>query len=110
MVTGGARIGGGEMPMMISLGNKVKQERKLLGLTLQALGDLCGMSKSSVWEIENDRVPRPSAESVFSLSRALGVSMEYLMSNDLIEPSSAADIAAENARKLAQIWEVFHGT
>ena len=48
--------------MPTPLGERVREIRQKRGLTLEALADRVGSSKSYMWEIENKDVARPSAE------------------------------------------------
>ena len=80
---------------MSNIGTRIKQLRMNLDLTLEALAERIGASKSYIWDIENGKLPRPSAEKVFALARALHVTMEELVNdeftnelNDLIESST----------------------
>lgn len=58
---------------------KVKEERERLGLSLEALGERIGSTKSYMWELENKDSSRPSADKVFKLAEAFGCAPEYLM-------------------------------
>lgn len=69
------------------LGAKVKNLRKLKGLTLEELGAEIGSGKSYIWELENRGVKRPSAEKLAAIAKALDTTTEYLVNNDMTEPS-----------------------
>ena len=58
---------------------KIKEERERLDLSLEQLGERIGSAKSYMWELENKESVRPSAEKVFKLANAFGVTPEYLM-------------------------------
>jgi len=64
-------------------GSKVKHKRKELNLTLEELGKMISSTKAYVWELETKKVSRPSADKVLLLSRALNVSMEYLIDDKI---------------------------
>lgn len=64
---------------MATFGDKIKDLRKKAGLTLDQLGEMTGSSKSYVWELENKNPPRPSAEKIDRIAKALGVTADYLM-------------------------------
>ena len=51
--------------------NKVRIYREGQGYTLQELADLCGSSKSYIWELENGRAT-PSIRLAYAISTALG--------------------------------------
>lgn len=63
--------------------------RKKAGLTLEQFAEQIGASKSSVWELENKEKARPSADRVNEVARVLGVTPEFLMNDDVAEPSIA---------------------
>lgn len=62
----------------LGMGPRVKELRKLRGLSLQQVSDRAGMTKSWLWEIEQGRQTNPTINSAVALSRALGVSLDYL--------------------------------
>jgi len=69
--------------MAISMiGEKVKLLRMDMGLTLDKLAKFASVSKSYIWDIENGKVPRPSAENVFAIANALMVDTEFLINDD----------------------------
>lgn len=61
------------------LGEKIRRLRKEKGYTLDKLAEICGSSKSYIWELENKDPPRPSAEKVSRIAEALGVTSDYLV-------------------------------
>ena len=62
----------------LGIGERVKALRDQRGLTLQEVADRCGITKSWIWEIEQGRQRNPSVNSAVALSRALGVSLDFL--------------------------------
>jgi len=70
------------------LGQKVKSLRNKDGKTLEELANEIKTTKSYIWELENKESVRPSADKVFKLAGALGVTAEYLVDNtNTLEPS-----------------------
>lgn len=68
--------------MPSSLGPKVKTLRQSKGMTLDQLAETARSSKSYIWALENREVPpQPSAEKIFAIAAALGVTPEYLLSD-----------------------------
>lgn len=61
---------------------KIKQHRKRLGYTLEELADKVGSSKSYIWELENKTL-NPGAYVLLQLADTLGVSVDYLLRDDL---------------------------
>ena len=79
--------------MPTPLGERVREFRLKLGLTLEALAQRVGSSKSYMWEIENKDVARPSAEKLHQIAAALDTTAEYLLAADEVTEAEAADIA-----------------
>lgn len=65
-----------------SLGTRVKLLRELRGMSLQAVGDAAGLTKSHVWELEQGRASNPTVNAVWGLSAALCVSPAMLLGLD----------------------------
>lgn len=69
------------------LGAKIKDLRKDKGFTLEQLAEKIGSGKSYIWEIESRVVKRPSAEKLTAIAQALETSTEFLINNDMTEPT-----------------------
>jgi transcriptional regulator with XRE-family HTH domain len=67
---------------------KLRMERKL---TLDKLAEDAGLSKSYLWELENKSPPRPSAEKLAGIAKALGVTVDYFMGADTPEDLESAE-------------------
>lgn len=65
----------------MSLAKKIRDERKKAGLTLDQLADKAGLSKTYLWELEQDQegVKRPSADVVLKIADALSLTIADLM-------------------------------
>ncbi|MFN3624585.1 MAG: helix-turn-helix domain-containing protein [Hyphomicrobium sp.] len=72
----------GENDVSTPLGDKIRDQRKAKGYTLDKLAELSDSSKSYIWELENKNPPRPSAEKLASIAGALGVTVDYLIGSD----------------------------
>ena len=80
--------------MPTPLGERVREQRRKRGLTLEGLAERVGSSKSYMWEIENKEVVRPSAEKLAMIATALDTTVEYLLAGDgEKEEENAEDIA-----------------
>lgn len=62
-------------------------------MTLDQLAEATGSSKSYIWELENKNPPRPSAEKLSTVAKALGVTIDYLLGTDEQTKASAEDTA-----------------
>jgi transcriptional regulator with XRE-family HTH domain len=68
--------------MQKTFGDRIKERRTALKLTLEQLAQATDSSKSYVWELENKNPPRPSAEKLSAIARALDVTVDWLMGAD----------------------------
>jgi len=77
-----------------SIGDRIRALRKQSELTLDKLAEQAGLSKSYLWELENKDPPRPSAEKLAGIAKALETTVDYLIGTDpKIDLQSAADKA-----------------
>lgn len=65
----------------MSLGKKIKEQRKLLGVNQQELADKLDMSLNSIKKMETDRMV-PSLETFEKLINLFNVSADYMLSRD----------------------------
>ncbi len=99
---------------MATFGEKIRDLRKEAKLTLEQLADRTESSKSYIWELENKNPPRPSAEKIDRIAKALGVTADYLMdeSADLVTAEDQAffrkyrELSPEAKEKLRKITDV----
>ena len=63
----------------MSLGKKIKRERKKWKLSIDSLAKKVGCSKSYLWEIENNPKTKPSADLVYKISLALKLDIRRLL-------------------------------
>ena len=77
--------------MPTPLGDRVRELRQKRGLTLEALADRVGSSKSYMWEIENKDVARPSAEKLHQIAVALETTTDYLLAAEKVTETDAED-------------------
>lgn len=70
-----------------ALQKKVHDLRKGAGMTLDALAEATGISKSYLWEIENRQsAPRPSAEKLAAIAGVFSVTVDYLLEERATDP------------------------
>ena len=72
--------------MATRLGEKLRKLRKNKGLTLDALAQESGLSKSYLWELENRESQRPSAEKLTALANVFGLPPTYFIEDDVRTP------------------------
>jgi transcriptional regulator with XRE-family HTH domain len=66
-------------------GFKIKKLRKEKKLTLEELANLIDSKKSYVWEMENKPNSRPSAIMIMKLSKALDITCDYLLNDEVTD-------------------------
>src|SRR4051812_14565399 len=71
--------------MAKTVGARIRALRKKKNLTLDQLADQAGLSKSSLWELENKDPPRPSGEKLAGIAKTLEVTVDYLLGGDIVE-------------------------
>ncbi len=102
--------------MATNIGRKIRELRKTKGYTLDELATLADSSKSYIWELENKAPPRPSAQKLAKIAKALGVTMDYFI-NDEVTAEDATDKmfyrkyrnmdpdVKEKIRKMIDLWD-----
>ncbi|MBX9934654.1 helix-turn-helix transcriptional regulator [Methylorubrum populi] len=102
----------------MSFGPRIKELRNAKRMTLDQLAAATGSSKSYVWELENKNPPRPSADKLFAIATALGVTVDYLLGSDSQSLGDAQDQAffreysgmnADTKRQLREIAKTLGG-
>jgi len=104
--------------MSTALGEKLQKLRKEKGLTLDQLAERTGSSKSYIWELENKKPPRPSADKLSKIATELGVTMEYLLDQEQrVTEADATDEmffrkyqqmdadVKKKIRKMVELWD-----
>jgi transcriptional regulator with XRE-family HTH domain len=68
----------------VNVGDRIRRFRQERGLNLSRLAEQAGISKGYLWTLENDPAARrPSAETLYAVAKALGVTMADLMGREL---------------------------
>jgi len=94
---------------MAGVGERIKTRRAELGWTQDQLGQKAGISKSFLSDLENGK-RSVGAENLLDIARALGVSLDYLMTGEASQdqqaevpiPASLARFAAEEGLSFRQ--------
>ncbi|MFG2056139.1 helix-turn-helix domain-containing protein [Micromonospora sp. NPDC048930] len=75
-----------------SVGGRIRRYRQDRALSLSQLAEQAGVSKGYLSTLENDpQARRPSAETLYTIARALGVTMSDLLGRKLL-PAAATEI------------------
>lgn len=101
------------MPMTV--GDRVRQRRNELGLKQEDLAQKAGISKSFLSDVENGK-RSIGAETLLDLSRAMGVSLDYLMTGEDSDdqekqaeiPPALATFAAEEGLSVRDTLTLLH--
>lgn len=100
---------------MATVGERVRKQRTQLGWTQEQLAQRAGISKSFLSDLENGK-RSIGAETLLDLGRAVGVSLDYLMtgesSTDEVHqatiPSALASFAAEESLSIRDTLTLLH--
>ena len=90
-----------------TMGQRIKQRREELQISLTQLSEKAGVAKGYIWEIENensDKDVRPSADTVFKIAEALGTSAADLLGKK-IQQTSTPDIP-DTLRQFAEAQDL----
>jgi len=68
------------LPRMASMGDRIKERRLALGWTLDRLAGEAKISKGFLSDLENGRRESASGQYLSNIARALGVSLDFLIS------------------------------
>lgn len=91
------------MPQLDTVGQRINHIRTQLGLTLEGLADRSGLSKSFLWEVEQDR-SGISGRRLLQLADALNASVEFLLRGGAA-PQGYEPPSIEVPRSLSELAE-----
>ena len=83
----------------MTLGQRIAQKRKELGLSQEALGDQLGLSRQSIYKWESDSSV-PEIEKLIALSKLFDVSVGWLLGVEDDADSTAQDAQQNNSGEL----------
>ena len=84
-----------------TFGDRIRKYRDDAGLSLNQLASSAGVSKGYLWSLENEPDKRPSAETLYAIAEALGVTMSSLLGRRLLtkQPTDIPDSLREFAEE-----------
>lgn len=86
----------------MTVGQRIAQKRKELGLSQEGLGEQLGVSRQAIYKWESDAT-LPEIEKLIALSKIFGVSIGWLLGVEESAPESgAAESAAQESGELTQ--------
>lgn len=86
----------------MSLGLRIADLRRKKGQSLQDVADAVGVSKAHVWELEKERADNPAMGLVTRLADHFGVSVAYLVGEDIGEDKDSPGADAVLQRMFRQ--------
>ncbi len=66
----------------MEIGEKIQARRKELGLTLQAVGDACGVTKSTVQKWETGHIANMRRDRLMCLAQILEVPIDFILGGE----------------------------
>ncbi len=93
-----------EVPAM-TVGQRIAQKRKELGLSQEALGEQLGVSRQSIYKWESDTV-LPEVEKLIALSRLFSVSVGWLLGEEDAETGEEGLAPELTDTQLAMVKEI----
>ena len=91
------------MTRLDTVGQRINYIRSEQGLTLERLADQAGVSKSFLWEVEQDR-SGISGRRLLQVANALGASLDFLLRGDPA-PQDYEPLSIEIPRALSEVAE-----
>ena len=91
------------MPQLNTVGQRINHIRTAKGLTLERLAAVSGLSKSFLWEVEQDR-SGISGRRLLQVADALGASVDYLLRGGDV-PKDYEQPSIEVPRSLGELAE-----
>jgi transcriptional regulator with XRE-family HTH domain len=85
--------------VVMPLKDRVRELRKAAGLTQQALATKAGLSVSVVQHIERGAIPDPRSSTAKALARALGATVDELLSDDEAPPAGQGKLESKKPRR-----------
>jgi transcriptional regulator with XRE-family HTH domain len=75
--------------MSEKFGEKLRKARTARKATLEDLAEAIGSSKAYVWQLENKKNAKPSAELLLKIANFLGIAPDFLLDDSRDEQSEA---------------------
>lgn len=89
----------------MSIGQRIAQKRKELGLSQEALGEELGVSRQAIYKWESDSAV-PEVEKLVQLSRRFGVSVGWLLGVEDGQPEDAESDGELTEQQLKMVEEI----
>lgn len=86
----------------MTIGQRIAQKRKELGLSQEALGEQLGVSRQAIYKWESDSA-LPEIEKLIALSRIFSVSVGWLLGEEDSPTSEPSELTEEQLRMVQEI-------
>ena len=93
----------------MSIGRKVKERRKELGLTQTELANRLNTTKQTIYKYENEIVTNLPSDRIEQLAKALDTTPQFLMGWAEIEITSTKGLTQEQIKKVNNYIEKLKG-
>lgn len=90
---------------MKSIGERIKERRTALGLTLQDLSDKAGVSRQTIFRYENGDIKNIPSDKIELIATALETTPAFLMGWDEEEPQQGYYLDPEAAEIAQEVYE-----
>ena len=88
----------------MKLPEKIQRERKKMGLSQEKLAEKIGVSRQAITKWENG-LASPELEKIVSLSECFKVSTDYLLKDNITEPTPPQESALKGNKRMS--WRTF---
>ena len=86
------------------MSNRIREERKRVGLTMKQLGDIVGVAESAISHYETGK-RQPNHETMLKISETLGVTVGYLIGAEEQKENPAILSDREVDARIWDRWE-----
>ena len=90
----------------MKLPEKIQRERKKMGLSQEKLAEKIGVSRQAITKWENG-LASPELEKIVSLSECFKVSTDYLLKDNITEPTPPQESALKGNKRMS--WRTWLG-
>ena len=89
----------------MSIGQRITQKRKELGLSQEALGEQMGISRQAIYKWESDSA-LPEIDKLITLSKLFGVSVGWLLGVEEAEAAARSEGDSVNQQQMDMVEEI----
>lgn len=90
----------------MTIGQRIAERRKLLGLSQEALGDKMGVSRQAISKWEADAA-LPEIDKLIGLSKRFGVTVGWLLGVEEVQPEQQDALTEEQLNAMEQLIKIY---